>query len=292
MKKSFKSDGTKAYNTYYEYNELGDLKEYRLETADGVILSREKHAYDGDGNTTVITYDDGSKHSFQYDLDSRLKNEQKISSNGAVLTTISYQYDSYGNRLSITKNGTTTTYKYDTANQISSVNGSAGIYQYDQNGNQIRDDRHKYYYDSSNRLSYVEQANAAVAIASYYYDYEGKRTKKVVYGKITEQYYYDAGHLTYIADENNQILYSFTRTYTGDLVTMTDYTSGTAVNYYYVHNGHGDIIGLKDKTGTTVVTYEYDAFGTIITATGTAKTGNGRLLREENPFRYASYFYD
>ncbi|KEF35828.1 RHS repeat-associated core domain, partial [Schinkia azotoformans MEV2011] len=91
---------------------------------------------------------------------------------------------------------------------------------------------------------------------------------------------------------NNQILYSFTRTYTGDLVTMTDYTSGTAVNYYYVHNGHGDIIGLKDKTGTTVVTYEYDAFGTIITATGTAKTGNGRLLREENPFRYASYFYD
>ncbi|MEC1696239.1 RHS repeat-associated core domain-containing protein [Schinkia azotoformans] len=28
-------------------------------------------------------------------------------------------------------------------------------------------------------------------------------------------------------------------------------------------------------------------------STGTAKTGNGRLLlREENPFRYASYFYD
>ena len=66
-------------------------------------------------------------------------------------------------------------------------------YQYDRNGNQIRDDRHKYYYDSSNRLSYVEQVNAAVAIASYYYDYEGKRTKKVVYGKKTEHYYYDAG---------------------------------------------------------------------------------------------------
>ncbi|WP_035198699.1 RHS repeat-associated core domain-containing protein [Schinkia azotoformans] len=49
---------------------------------------------------------------------------------------------------------------------------------------------------------------------------------------------------------------------------------------------------MKDKTGTTVVTYEYDAFGNIITSTGTAKTGNGRLLREENPFRYASYFYD
>ncbi|HHW38118.1 MAG TPA: RHS repeat protein [Bacillales bacterium] len=60
--------------------------------------------------------------------------------------------------------------------------------------------------------------------------------------------------------------------------------------YYYVRNGHGDIIGLKDKTGTTVVTYEYDAFGNLITSTGTAKTGNGSLLREENPFRYASYF--
>ncbi|HHW38117.1 MAG TPA: hypothetical protein GXX18_12930 [Bacillales bacterium] len=79
------------------------MKEYRFETADGIILSREKHTYDGDGNTTIITYNDGSNQSFQYDLASRLKNEQKISSSGAVLSAISYQYDPYGNLLLCTQ---------------------------------------------------------------------------------------------------------------------------------------------------------------------------------------------
>lgn len=54
LKKSFVSDGTNAYNTYYEYNELGDLREYRLETAGGVILRREKHAYDAEGKQLTL----------------------------------------------------------------------------------------------------------------------------------------------------------------------------------------------------------------------------------------------
>lgn len=55
-----------------------------------------------------------------------------------MLTSISYQYDPFDNWLTVTKNGTTTTYKYDSANQISSMNGTASIYQYDRNGNQIQ----------------------------------------------------------------------------------------------------------------------------------------------------------
>jgi RHS repeat-associated protein len=41
-----------------------------------------------------------------------------------------------------------------------------------------------------------------------------------------------------------------------------------------------------------VVSYTYDALGNILSATGTAQTADGSLLRTENPFRYASYFYD
>jgi RHS repeat-associated protein len=36
----------------------------------------------------------------------------------------------------------------------------------------------------------------------------------------------------------------------------------------------------------------FDSFGNPLTATGTATTGDGKLLRTENPFRYASYVYD
>jgi RHS repeat-associated protein len=70
-------------------------------------------------------------------------------------------------------------------------------------------------------------------------------------------------------------------------------SDGTSpVNYFYVLNLHGDVLGLRDSNGNMVVDYFYDSFGHIKTSSGTASTGDGKLLRTENPFRYASYFYD
>jgi RHS repeat-associated protein len=52
-------------------------------------------------------------------------------------------------------------------------------------------------------------------------------------------------------------------------------------------------MGLRDSDGNMVVDYSYDSFGNILTSSGTATTQDGTsLLREANPFRYASYFYD
>lgn len=45
--------------------------------------------------------------------------------------------------------------------------------------------------------------------------------------------------------------------------------------YYYQLNGHGDVVALTTGSGTVVATYVYDAFGNVVSETGTV----------ENPYR-------
>ena len=78
----------------------------------------------------------------------------------------------------------------------------------------------------------------------------------------------------------------------GQPIGISHYTyNGTIVseNYYLlVSNIQGDIIGIYDSNGTRVVTYVYDAWGRILSTTGTGANTIGVY----NPFRYRGYYYD
>lgn len=50
----------------------------------------------------------------------------------------------------------------------------------------------------------------------------------------------------------------------------------------------GDIIGLLDSNGALVVEYKYDAWGKLLSTTGTLAD----TLGKRNPFRYRGYVYD
>ncbi len=52
--------------------------------------------------------------------------------------------------------------------------------------------------------------------------------------------------------------------------------------YYYIYNAHGDVIGLVNESGVVENTYEYDAWGNILTETGSI----------DNPIKYAGEYYD
>ena len=56
----------------------------------------------------------------------------------------------------------------------------------------------------------------------------------------------------------------------------------------YLRNGQNDIVGLMDESGVRVVEYIYDAWGKLISTTGTLAT----TLGADNPFRYRGYYYD
>ena len=77
-------------------------------------------------------------------------------------------------------------------------------------------------------------------------------------------------------------LYSYDAS--GQLISVN--YNGT--EYYYLRNGQTDIVGLMDGSGNRVVEYTYDAWGKLISTTGTLATSLGA----DNPFRYKDYYYD
>ena len=60
------------------------------------------------------------------------------------------------------------------------------------------------------------------------------------------------------------------------------------ITYYYVKNLQGDIVAILNSSGTTVVQYTYDAWGKVLSITGSMASTLGTL----NPLRYRSYVYD
>ena len=50
------------------------------------------------------------------------------------------------------------------------------------------------------------------------------------------------------------------------------------VKYHYIHNSHGDIVGIIDAAGNLVVEYEYDAWGKLLSVTGTLKISLVRYI--------------
>ena len=57
-----------------------------------------------------------------------------------------------------------------------------------------------------------------------------------------------------------------------------------AATYYYHYNAHGDVVQVTDSAGNVVADYTYDAWGNIISSTGT--------MASSNPYPHAGYRYD
>ena len=82
----------------------------------------------------------------------------------------------------------------------------------------------------------------------------------------------------------SQVKQLFSYDANGDVVSVN--YNGT--EYFYLRNGQNDVVGLMDGSGTRVVEYTYDAWGKLISTTGTLATSLGA----DNPFRYRGYYYD
>ena len=62
-------------------------------------------------------------------------------------------------------------------------------------------------------------------------------------------------------------------------------TNGSSfTTYYYVLNLQGDVVKLVNANGTAYATYTYNAWGEVLTATGS--------MANINPLRYRGYYYD
>ena len=59
-------------------------------------------------------------------------------------------------------------------------------------------------------------------------------------------------------------------------------------NYYYLRNAQGDVLGIVNAYGVVVASYTYDAWGNVLSVTGSMSGTLGTL----NPLRYRGYVYD
>ena len=117
---------------------------------------------------------------------------------------------------------------------------------------------------------------------NYTYDAGGLRTSRSN-GSTTYRYWYnDRGLL--LRMEKGSTVYSFTYDPAGRPVSISDGNT----RYYYVLNQQGDVVGLMNGNKKLVVEYIYDAWGRLISTTGTLAT----TLGTNNPLRYRGYVYD
>ncbi|MEW4286212.1 DNRLRE domain-containing protein [Priestia koreensis] len=251
----------------------GRLDKEVLNTSSTQNLDTYTYSYDGNDNITHINSNKGTTSYTYNKLDELIKEELPDG------TSISYDYDSVGNRISksVIKSGSTTTsYDYNDANQLVSVDGTT--YTYDANGNLQSDGSNTYVYNTFNQLEEVKDSQGQT-IATYTYDEDGKRVSSTT-SSGTVKYFYDGDKVLYETDGSNNVLREYTYDNDGHPSTIT--TNGNT--YYYLYNGHGDVIALTDESGNMVASYSYDAWGNILSQTGE--------MADVNPYRYAGYRYD
>jgi len=183
---------------------------------------------------------------------------------GTVQSTISYGYNNanWGDLLTI-NNGNTVS--YDAIGNPTTYWVGYNDYYMSWTGRQLDSvnimgmDNTTYTYNESG-IRTAKNRNGTV----YSYTLDGSKILKETRGASTTLYYYydDAGSITGF-------------TYNG-------------TNYYYGKNIQGDVKYIYDTNGTVVVEYCYDAWGNIISVTGSLASTIGVI----NPFRYRSYYYD
>jgi len=291
------------------YNRIGSVTNEYTVTADDetttVASETFTYTYDASGNITEIKNNGSTLFRYHYDLLDQLTRED----NAQSVRTYVYEYDNAGNIKSKKTYGYTTsatvsttlystqTYGYGSGisgDILTSLNGSSITYDGTLSplNYVLSGDDCALTWTQGRRLSHIISDDGSREY-SYTYNADGIRTSKTVNG--VEHIYHLSGTrildeewvsgstrnlLIYIYDASGQPIGINYLKCVGNTVTKEAYLLGT--------NIQGDITCIYDTAGNRVVTYTYDAWGKILSVTGTAANTIGRY----NPFRYRGYYYD
>ena len=290
------------WDTTYTYVSAGSHVYDQIESVTNTVVRKDTSAtidsetftyiYDDNGNITIIRRDGLEMLRYGYDELGQLVRED----NRYTGKSYTWKYDNAGNIL----NRKTYAYTIDALGTVQNTviygydNGSWGDLLISFNGQSIAYDgigNPKTWNGSA--LTWQGRRLMSYGANTYTYNADGIRTSKTVNG--VEHIYHLSG--TQILDEewiegNIRHLMVYVYDASGQPIGISHYTyNGTIVseNYYLLFsNIQGDIIGIYDSNGTRVVTYVYDAWGRILSTTGTGANTIGVY----NPFRYRGYYYD
>jgi len=184
---------------------------------------------------------------------------------------VNYTLDNVGNRLQRTSTlpaiVPTGLLSYDANDRVSTDS-------YDANGNTTANSGVTNVYDFENRL--VQRGGVKIV-----YDGDGNRVKETVATVTTSYLIADQNPTGYaqVLDELQNGTVTRTYSYGLELINERQPISGTLTTSFYGYDGHGSVRFLTDSTGAVTDTYDYDAFGNLISSTGS--TPNNYLFAGE-----------
>lgn len=211
----------------------------------------------------------GTTAAYEYDDAGRLIALTNAKSDTTVISSYAYTLDEIGNQLQVEQTeplppmfaSQQTPYSYDIENRMTSVGGTAAIF--DNNGNMTAKGANSFAYDFENRLT---QSTISGVTSQYQYDGVGNRLAKTVAGTTTR----------YVLDVNRQLTNGLAETdSSGAVAARYVYGLGLAARVlpdgsaqYYHYDSRGSTIGLTDGTGATTDQYAYGPFGRVVNRTG------------------------
>ena len=192
----------------------------------------------------------------------------------------SYSYDNIGNLLKYSFSTITNFYAANNLNQYTSILcDSVSLReinpQYDIDGNLISDNTYSFTYDSHNRLKTV--SSNGVLLVTNYYDAKSRRVKKVTQNATTT-FFYDNWNLieervAYTNGTTSIIKYYWGKDLSGTLqgaggVGGLLYLTRDDAIYIPCYDNNGNVTKYIDSNGNIVASYTYDAFGNLISKSG------------------------
>ncbi|MBQ7246603.1 MAG: DNRLRE domain-containing protein [Lachnospiraceae bacterium] len=290
--------GTSTVNSvsigyYSPSSEMTSLLPSSYVNTHGTNTTGYSYSYDSYGNISSVTGSDGYAKSYRYDELGQLVRED-FQKGGYTLT---YSYDNRGNLLSKTVHAYTTAdnvgpatgiieYEYQNGVWSDILTKAGGVaYQNDAIGNRTRDGIWEYSWEHGRQLKHVNNHSGSVSI-DYTYGADGlRRSRTVTYGgsTTTYNYYYRDGKLVEYSWPGTVLHYY----YDGNGQPY-HFTVNGSQNYYLVRNAQGDVTAITDSSGTVLAAYEYDAWGKLVSTTGTY----AGTLGIWNQLRYRGYVYD
>jgi len=302
---AFKRGATSVMTTSKSYDFMNRLTSTTTATGAATV---SHHAYDHTplNQRNRVDLADGGYWLYQYNAKGEVTNGTRYDVGGVALSGQNYGYafDGIGNRTEATLDGLgSTAYTSNELNQYTAiVTTGTAIQNHDLAGNLTDDGTRLYEYDGENRLKAVKRKPGGALIATYTYDDEGRRVRKVT-TSIAAQ---GAGDKVFAWDGWNPVAeLSLTagalapvRTFTwgldlsasqqgaggvGGLVMERDAASGQT--YFPSYDGNGNLVKMvRAANGTIAATYEYDPFGNVIASSGP--------YANKNPFRFSTKFAD
>ncbi len=255
------TDTNSFYKDYlYTYDEIGNISTI---SEGGVLKAR----YEYDEASQLIRVDDAQQNlsfTYNYDAGGNLLNKKEYAYTtgtlGASTGSVDYGYTDNNWKDKLTS--------YDTS-----------AITYDTSGNPVAYDGWEFAWEGGRQLQGMSKTGEDTL--SFDYDSNGIRTSKTVNSVVTTFTVVGSQITRQQTGENNMYFFYDND---GQLIGL-NYAD---VNYFYVKNLQGDIVAIADIDGNIVVEYTYDAWGNLLSTSGTL----AGTLGNDNPFRYRGYYYD